>query len=422
MGKNAKLSVPKVRPNAGFGNSSRAKRSKCGRMGSAGNIFGKETNPGDSASSDDILSPNRPTAPSSSQYPGLWDTWRTTHAKQQGRKDTCRLLVETSRCLTQQVGLEWNAFFHARTNDLYMSSLIRMGVALVVWHNVFFLWLDSSMFFVHLIPTRVGSKLLGDPNLWTIFQLLPSDMSQDEEQTWVERFLLLWLFHATMLFLGIGFPRFHALMNFLFYASFHNHDNMIWSSADSVVRLLSFFLLFFPLDRHTLYSVLFAPRRLAKGSTSDKQLDTWPMWPFRLMQIQMCLIYMSTAISKISGPKWRDGSALYYVVQMDDVFGKIIPGSWVLLDRMGMLTFVTYATLVLEFGAPVLLWLSSTRPFLLGFVLLFHVGIDWTMNLGCFHWIMVVGFSSFLVQPMKRVELEAVLGSISGNNPGPKRV
>lgn len=114
----------------------------------------------------------------------------------------------------------------------------------------------------------------------------------------------------------------------------------------------------------------------------------------------MCLTYWSTFLSKASGSKWQDGTALYYVVQMDDVYGKYFHPAF-LFGSLGPLMFLTYATMVLECVAPILIWLDATRSVTLAFVIAFHLGIDLSMNLGSFHWIMIVGFLGFLAQPMK---------------------
>jgi len=45
-------------------------------------------------------------------------------------------------------------------------------------------------------------------------------------------------------------------------------------------------------------------------------------WGLRLFQLQMAVIYLSSAIEKTSGVDWREGTALYYVARLDDSFGK----------------------------------------------------------------------------------------------------
>lgn len=121
--------------------------------------------------------------------------------------------------------------------------------------------------------------------------------------------------------------------------------------------------------------------------------------------MQMCIIYASTFLSKLSGPKWMDGTALYYIVQLDDVYGKWFHPS-LLFGYMGPLKVLTWGTLLIEGCSPLALWYRPTRRAALISVTLLHLGIDLSMNLGAFHWIMILGFLSFLVDSIEFTEEE----------------
>jgi hypothetical protein len=51
--------------------------------------------------------------------------------------------------------------------------------------------------------------------------------------------------------------------------------------------------------------------------------------------------------------------------------------------------------LLLEWLLPLALWLPRTRKAALLIGILFHLSIDYTMNLFLFHWLMIVGLLSF---------------------------
>jgi hypothetical protein len=103
---------------------------------------------------------------------------------------------------------------------------------------------------------------------------------------------------------------------------------------------------------------------------------------------------------KFAGSDWRDGTAMYYVVHMEDHFGKLFHPD-LLFGYMGALKFLTYkTTLVLETLAPLFLWFDRTRNATLLSPFVFHLGINLSMNLEMFHWVMIVGWLSFLVQPL----------------------
>jgi hypothetical protein len=110
---------------------------------------------------------------------------------------------------------------------------------------------------------------------------------------------------------------------------------------------------------------------------------------------------------KFSGKDWLDGTAMYYVVHIDDHFGKLFSPD-LLFGYMGSLKFLTYKTLLLETLAPITLWFDRTRNATLIVLFLFHLGIDISMNLEMFHWIMIVGWLSFLAQPLLEYKEEPV--------------
>ena len=109
---------------------------------------------------------------------------------------------------------------------------------------------------------------------------------------------------------------------------------------------------------------------------------------------------LSCALVKFGGKSWQDGTAMYYVVHNDSFYGKLFAPDF-LFGYMRSLEILTYKTLVIELLAPLTLWFESTRNMTLVFLFLFHLGIDLAMNLEFFHWIMIVGWSAFLAQPLQ---------------------
>ena len=97
---------------------------------------------------------------------------------------------------------------------------------------------------------------------------------------------------------------------------------------------------------------------------------------------------------------------MYFVVHHDDYFGKLMNPK-VLFGYMGSLKFFSWSTLVIETVAPFLIWFShgGLKKIVLVTLFLFHLGIDLTMNLEFFHWIMILGWASFLIEPIQRTEL-----------------
>lgn len=121
-------------------------------------------------------------------------------------------------------------------------------------------------------------------------------------------------------------------------------------------------------------------------------------WPFRLVQIQMCLIYFSTGGLKWGGKPWVDGYALYQVVHNDSLYGCWVNPDW-MFGYTAPLKLLTHATMWQELGIIPLLWFPQTRKVAIFVVIMFHLSLDLTMSLNCFHWVMIIGWCSFLIQP-----------------------
>jgi hypothetical protein len=117
-------------------------------------------------------------------------------------------------------------------------------------------------------------------------------------------------------------------------------------------------------------------------------------WALRLVQFQITVIYLSTAWEKWQGQTWRDGSALYYVSLMDDLFGKFWLPSF-LYESQSILVICTWCVVLLEAALPLFLWLPWTRRGALLVAICFHLAIEYSMNLFLFEWLMILGLISF---------------------------
>ena len=84
-------------------------------------------------------------------------------------------------------------------------------------------------------------------------------------------------------------------------------------------------------------------------------------WAVRLIQIQLTMIYVSTAWEKLNGEAWLDGTALYYASRLDDLFGRG-PVPSILFNSLVAMKWMTWAVLFVEVALPIALWFRETRP------------------------------------------------------------
>ena len=151
-----------------------------------------------------------------------------------------------------------------------------------------------------------ASRTIIDPSSHTIFELL------GDTNTTVRVCFVLAVLHASALLVG-WFPRVQAFGVFFWLLAFQNRHMMIFDGEDQLFRLMAFFLVFVPTHHH------FSVHALLHRSSGPV---TGPAWGLRFVQIQITLVYLATAVAKLRGDEWRDGTALYYVSRLDDAFGR----------------------------------------------------------------------------------------------------
>ena len=133
---------------------------------------------------------------------------------------------------------------------------------------------------------------------------------------------------------------------------------------------------------------------LRKGTQPQPQ----SIAPLRLLQYQVCLIYLTSGVSKFSGPLWRDGTAVYYAFSHNVVqrFPVDVPPA---LEPVA--TLATYGTLVFELSFPVLVAWRRTRVATLIVGVLLHAGAWILLEIGPFSPMMIATYIAFV--PPERV-------------------
>ena len=279
----------------------------------------------------------------------------------------------------------WGAFFEAWLFDgcaLQTCALMRVGFGLLVL--VYGLvWLrDAQFWFSNQGVVSVETITANQPaTMWSIFFWI------EPNPGFVTICLTIMLLNAVLLTLGC-FGRLQAAFIFFWLVSFQNRNSLIGDGEDSVFRLFAFFLIWMPLDR--CYSVT----RLLEPLASSIPKRSEAAWALRLVQVQMAIIYLSAACSKLLSPTWQDGSAVYYVYQMHDNFGRG-PLPAFLMETEWLIRLTTWGTMLVEACMPFLLFLPRTRRAGIALGFLLHLSMEYSMHLFLFQWIMMLGLLAF---------------------------
>lgn len=180
------------------------------------------------------------------------------------------------------------------------------------------------------------------------------------------------------------------LMGVLLYVcnlSIQHRNLLTCSGADALWMCISFYLMLSPCG--AAYSL--DARRAARKRGTDAEPLIVP-WAQRLIQIQVSVLYFITALSKAGGVSWREGTALYYVLN-DSEFRRFTFGltEWPILIHL-----LTSGALFIEFALAFWLWFRPTRPFAIFSGILLHVGIMFTVNIPIFGELLIASYLTFL--------------------------
>ena len=179
---------------------------------------------------------------------------------------------------------------------------------------------------------------------------------------------------AVFLFFGIR-TRLTTFLCWVFLISLHNRNPIILQGGDELLRLTLFWGIFIPWgSRYSIDSL--------RESYAEKSYFGISVFGYLLLLFS---VYFFSALLKTS-PEWRDeGTALYYVFNIDQITWPL--GKW-LLQYPQLLNFLTHLTFYLELFAPFLLFIPVKSGFFrIMFLILmtgFHMCIGSTLYVGLF--------------------------------------
>ena len=113
----------------------------------------------------------------------------------------------------------------------------------------------------------------------------------------------------------------------------------------------------------------------------------------RLIQVHMCVIYLFAGISKLQGPSWWSGEAMWRAFA--NLEYQSLDMTW-LAWHPWLVNLMTHVSVVWEISFCVLIWKPLWRPLMLAGAVVLHVGIGLCLGMWTFGLIMLVGCASFL--------------------------
>ena len=271
----------------------------------------------------------------------------------------------------------WTAFFHTPeppyTIALFriLFGLVTIGSALLYLRHAS-LWLGPAGTLSHQRWEATYGGVL-----FSLFRWLPPGCGS------IRAIFAVHVSAAICLVLGLATPLSAAIV-FVTLTSIHHRHPEVTHGGDSLMRMMSFLLIFSPAgDAWSLDAIL------AGGSAPAPSSP----WVLRLLQLQISFVYFQSFVAKIEGETWRQGTAAYWVWMVSDYRRREVPAA---MRTLWWSRLATWSTLALEFALGPLVWIREFRYPLVAAAALFHLGLEVLMNLQLFGAIMLAGLTTFI--------------------------
>jgi len=190
--------------------------------------------------------------------------------------------------------------------------------------------------------------------------------------------------------LTVGFhSRIAAVVVWVGVLSFTHRNPLVGNSGDELIGNVALFLALAPSG-----ASLSLDRWRSVGRDRFWEFPARAPWALRLVQIQLSAVYLSAVWDKVQGEMWRNGTAVSYALRIADVGRVPTPGF--VTHSIVISELMTYGTLALELSLPILIWNRVARPWVVTLGILMHMGIDISILVGFFSFMMIVCYLSFL--------------------------
>jgi len=284
--------------------------------------------------------------------------------------------------------------------DARTLGLGRIGLALVLLTDLArrIPWLSTFYSNAGLIPNHT---MLWRPPFPRVFSVFFMASMPEESAVWFV------VACACFLCLLVGYrTRLFHVLSFAMTTSLHNRILMAENWGGVAIGTLMLWTLFLPLGRRFSVDAVLASLRARPGETPADLKAGVPLPDRRPVEslavlgllLQIAAIYGFNFVHK-SGPTWREGTAIYYVLHQERI---VTPLAVWLREHLPLpaMKALTVATLVIEGTAPVLvltpIFWRWTRPLAAMLLASLHLGIMSLLNLGIFSAAMLA-FDPFLL-------------------------
>src|SRR5579864_3338491 len=290
----------------------------------------------------------------------------------------------------------WNAFWFGPISARPLAAF-RIIFGLVTLLNLALLSLELDYWFTNAGLLQ-GTEAREAAGAWR-----PSVLQYVQDPVSVRIFFAAMAVVIVLFTLGWR-TRLMSVLLYLGMLSIHHRNISTANGADVLVMVMAFYLMLSPCGAAYSLDARRAARK--RGTLAEPLIIPWAQ---RLIQVQLTLIYLNTALLKAGGSAWQDGTALHYVLFNAEVrrFNLVFLTQYPMLINL-----MTYGALMVELAIPVLLWIRPARPLAILAGLALHGTIWVTVNIPIFGELTTACYLTFLCPQ----ELDALLYRLNPRN------
>jgi hypothetical protein len=303
-------------------------------------------------------------------------------------KPATRYLASFAR----SVAADWNAFWHTPA-DPTLLGLIRLltGAMLLYTHAVWGLALAD--FF--------------GPASWLnrgLVRTMETGQYVFSFWFWVPTSAMWWAYAVSMVIFALFalglWTRVTSVLALLAAISYANRVPAALFGLDQINVMLTLYLAIGP-SGSTLSLDRWLAMRQQGNSPLPVRKSAGANLAQRLIQVHMCVIYFFAAISKLQGPSWWTGEAMWRAFGNQEYQSVVM--TW-LAWHPWLVNMMTHVTIIWELSFCVLIWRPRWRALMLLGAVVLHLGIGACLAMWTFGLIMLVGCAAFLPnEPVRRV-------------------
>ncbi|BCC45047.1 hypothetical protein bcgnr5378_31430 [Bacillus cereus] len=193
----------------------------------------------------------------------------------------------------------------------------------------------------------------------------------------------------TLLFtIGVG-GKVIQIFNYVFTLSLFNRNGLISDGGENLLYLVLFYMLFMNVTAYFTWSNKIKTGGIFKGfKTKYKDyLSIIHNFGFIFIIVQLCTMYLLSGLYQVMGERWHSGTAIYYILQVEQYSLNLIPEF--LLKNSFFIVLATYASVLIKIAFPFSLFNRYTKYIVIIGIVGFHLGILVEMGLVTFSLTMI---------------------------------